>query len=307
MDIAVTGSTGLIGTRLVRDLSAEGHRVLRLVRPGSGPSGGDTAVWDPAAGTIDAAALEGIDAVVHLAGEGIAEKRWTDEQKDRILSSRTEGTGLLARTLAGLDRPPATFLSGSAIGYYGDTGDSVTDESGSAGDDFPARVCVQWEAAAAPAVEAGLRVAYLRTGIVLDAGGGALGRQLPFFRFGLGGRAGSGRQYLSWITLRDEVRAIRFLLDAGIAGPVNLTAPAPVTNAEFTKTLGRVLGRPTTILPMFGPRLLFGRELADSLLLTSQRVVPAALEAAGFSFEDPELEGGLRAVLGRSPAVASAA
>ncbi|MFZ4517347.1 MAG: TIGR01777 family oxidoreductase [Microthrixaceae bacterium] len=307
MDIAVTGSTGLIGTRLVRDLTAEGHRVLRLVRPGSASAGGDTATWDPAGGTIDGAALEGIDAVVHLAGEGIAEKRWTDEQKARILSSRTEGTGLLARTLASLDRPPAVFLSGSAIGYYGDTGDRPTDESGPAGDDFPARVCVEWEAAAAPAVEAGLRVVYLRTGIVLDSDGGALARQLPFFRFGLGGRAGSGRQYLSWITLRDEVRAIRFLLGAGPAGPVNLTAPEPVTNAEFTKGLGRVLGRPTTILPMFGPRLLFGRELADSLLLTSQRVVPAALEAAGFTFEDPELEGALRAVLGKAPAVASAA
>lgn len=302
MDIAVTGSTGLIGRRLVAELAGAGHRVLRLVRPGSsssaGPSG-DTATWDPAAGAIDAAALEGIDAVVHLAGEGIAEKRWTDEQKHRILSSRTEGTTLLAKALAALDRPPSVLLSGSAIGYYGDTGDRPTDEAGSAGSDFPAQVCVQWEAAAAPAVDAGIRVAYLRTGIVLDAEGGALARQLPFFKAGLGGRAGSGRQYLSWITLDDEVRAISYLLDADVAGPVNLTAPNPATNAEFTKALGRVLGRPTTILPMFGPRLLFGRELADSLLLTSQRVVPAALEAAGFTFSHPELEPALRAVLGR--------
>jgi hypothetical protein len=309
MDIAVTGSTGLIGRRLVQDLADTGHRVLRLVRPGSSSTGSssggtssggtDTATWDPAAGTIDAAALEGIDGVVHLAGEGIAEKRWTDEQQRRILTSRTDGTTVLAEALAKLERPPGVFLSGSAVGYYGDTGDRPTDESAGPGDDFPARVCVQWEAAAAPAVDAGIRVAYLRTGIVLDAEGGALGRQLPFFKLGLGGRAGPGTQYLSWITLNDEVRAIRFLLEADVSGPVNLTAPNPVTNAEFTKALGRVLGRPTTILPMAGPRLLFGRELADNLLLTSQRVVPAALEAAGFVFEDPEIEPALRAVLGR--------
>jgi uncharacterized protein (TIGR01777 family) len=298
MDIAVTGSTGLIGRRLTAELTDAGHRVLRLVRPGAAP-GPDTASWDPAAGTIDAGALEGIDAVVHLAGEGIAEKRWTDDQKRRILTSRTDSTRLLAETLAGLSHPPATLLSGSAIGFYGDTGDRPTDESGPAGSDFLARVCVQWEAAAEPAVEAGIRVAFLRTGIVLDAHGGALARQLPFFRLGLGGRAGSGRQYMSWISLDDEVEAIRFLLDADVAGPVNLTAPNPVTNAEFTTTLGRVLRRPTTVLPMFGPRLLFGRELADSLLLTSQRVVPAVLEGAGYRFRHAELEPALRAVLGR--------
>lgn len=298
MDIAVTGASGLIGRALTRHLTDGGHRVLRLVRPGS--SGGtDTAVWDPVAGTIDTASLEGIDGVVHLAGEGIAEKKWTAEQQARILDSRVDGTTLLATTLAGLEAKPAVFLSGSAIGFYGDTGDRPTDESGAAGSDFPARVCVAWEAAAAPAVDAGIRTAFLRTGIVMSTDGGALAKQLPFFKMGLGGRAGSGRQYQSWITLNDEVRAIEFLLATEVAGPVNLTAPNPSTNSEFTKTLGKVLGRPTTILPMFGPRLLYGRELADSLLLTSQRIVPAALTDAGFTFDDPELEGALRSVLGR--------
>lgn len=302
MDIAVTGAGGLIGSRLVRDLCADGHQVLRLVRPGSAgrdTTGTNDAVWDPTAGTIDAAALEGIDAVVHLAGEGIADKKWTDEQKDRILTSRTLGTTLLADTLAGLDSPPTVLLSGSAIGFYGDTGDRPTDESGPAGSDFPARVCVAWEGSARPAVDAGIRVAYLRTGIVLDDDGGALAKQLPFFKAGIGGRSGPGTQFQSWISLRDEVRAIRFLLGADLSGPVNLTAPGPVTNAEFAKTLGRVLGRPTTIIPMIGPRVLYGRELADSLLLTSQRIIPAALQSAGFEFSDPTLEGALRSILGR--------
>jgi uncharacterized protein (TIGR01777 family) len=302
MDIAVTGASGLIGSKLVHELISDGHRVLRLVRPGSAgrdTTGTDDAEWDPTAGTIDAAALEGIDAVVHLAGEGIADKRWTDEQKARVLGSRTSGTSLLASTLAGLDRPPAVLLSGSAIGYYGDTGDRPTDESGAAGSDFPARVCVAWEEAATPAVDAGIRVAFLRTGVVLDDAGGALAKQLPFFKAGLGGRSGPGTQYLSWISLRDEVGAIQFLLTADLSGPVNLTAPEPVTNGTFVKTLGHVLGRPTTILPMFGPRLLYGRELADSLLLTSQRIVPAALGEAGFTFADAALEPALRSILGR--------
>lgn len=295
MDVAVTGSHGLIGTELVRHLTVGGHRVLRLVRTADGDP--DAAVWDPDTGRIDAGALEGVGAVVHLAGAGIADARWTPERKELVMGSRTRGTGLLAETLAGLDRPPSVLLSGSAIGYYGDTGGDPIDESGPPGDDFPARVCVRWEASAAPAVEAGLRVAFLRTGIVLSTRGGALAKQLPFFRLGLGGRAGSGRQYLSWITLEDEVRAIVHLLGSELSGPVNLTAPEPVTNAEFTRTLGSVLHRPTTILPMFGPRLLYGRELADSLLLTSQRVVPTALDGDGFSFAHPGLREGLTAVL----------
>lgn len=297
MDVAVTGSTGLIGTRLVEAMEADGHRVLRLVRPDSERTGGGHAVWDPAEGTIDAGALEGIDAVVHLAGVGIADARWTDEQKGRILRSRTAGTTLLASTLAGLQQPPSVLLSGSAIGYYGDHGDDLIDEAASAGDDFPARVCQQWEDSAAGAVEAGLRVVFLRTGIVQATEGGALAKQLPFFRLGLGGRAGSGRQYVSWISIDDEVRAIQFLLTGHVSGPVNLVAPEPVTNAEYTKVLGAVLHRPTTILPMLGPRLLYGRELADSLLLTSQRCVPAALVEAGFEFSHPELRGALEHLL----------
>jgi uncharacterized protein (TIGR01777 family) len=297
MDIAITGSTGTIGEALVRSLTAEGHRVLRLVRPASSTAGGDTAAWDPATGAIDAGALEGLDAVVHLAGVGIADSRWTDEQKDRILTSRTTGTTLLAETLAGLSSPPRALLSGSAIGYYGDRGDAEIDETVGAGDDFPARVCVEWEQCAQAAVDAGIRVAFLRTGIVQSTEGGALAKQLPFFKLGLGGKVGSGRQWISWISIDDEVRAIRFLVDADVSGPVNLVAPNPVTNAEYTTTLGGVLRRPTTILPITGPRLLYGRELADSLLLTSQRVVPAALTAAGFEFTHPDLRGALQDLL----------
>lgn len=320
MDVAITGSTGLIGTALTERLASAGHRVLRLVRPG-GDRDGDTAEWDPAHGTIDAGALEGLDGIVHLAGAGIADSRWTSEQKDRIMSSRRLGTTLLAEAVAGLDRPPATLLSGSAIGFYGDTGDSPTDESGAPGDDFPAQVCQVWESCTEPAEAAGVPVAHLRTGIVLSDRGGALAKQLPFFRLGAGGRSGSGRQFQSWITLRDEVDAIVFLLERAVAaraagsdapdndapdddaeavtGPVNLVAPEPVRNAEFSSTLGRVLHRPTTIIPMIGPRLLYGRELADSLLLTSQRIVPGVLESAGFGFSDPVLEPALRSILDR--------
>lgn len=297
MDIAVTGSTGLIGTRLVRALEGDGHRVLRMVRPDSAGAGPDTAAWDPSHGTIDDGALEGIGAVVHLAGVGIADSRWTDEQKGRIMASRTSGTTLLADTLAGLSSPPAVLLSGSAIGYYGDHGDDTIDEATGPGDDFPARVCVQWETCARPAAAAGIRVAYLRTGIVQATEGGALAKQLPFFKLGLGGKVGSGRQWVSWISIDDEVRAIQFLLDHDVSGPVNLVAPEPVTNAEYTKALGGVLHRPTTILPITGPRLLYGRELADSLLLTSQRVAPSVLTAADFEFSHPDLRGALEDLL----------
>lgn len=296
MDIAVTGASGLIGSALVASLASQGHRVLRLVRSSGG--GTDTAQWDPVAGTIDSAALEGIDAVVHLAGEGIGEKRWSPEQKDRIRSSRTLGTALIATTIANLNRPPSVLLSGSAIGVYGDTGEREVDETASFGSDFLASVCIDWEAAAAPAVEAGIRTVFLRTGIVLTPDGGALGKQLGFFKAGLGGKSGSGRQWMSWISLDDEIAATEFLLTADVNGPVNLTAPNAVTNAIFAKTLGSVLHRPTTIIPMIGPRVLLGRELADSLLLTSTRVAPAALEAAGFTFGHPDLDEALRSLLG---------
>jgi len=294
MDVAITGASGLIGSALGRHLTASGHRVLRLVRSAPGT---DDAAWDPGAGTIDAGALEGIDAVVHLAGEGIGEKRWSTEQKERIRSSRVSGTSLIARTLAGLTTPPSVLVSGSAIGFYGDTADRAVDETAPAGNDFLASICVDWEAAAAPAAAAGIRTVFARTGIVLSTEGGALARQLPFFKLGAGGRSGSGRQYQSWISLDDEVAALAWMLNSPIAGPVNLTAPNPVTNAEFAKTLGRTLHRPTSIIPMVGPRLLFGRELADALLLTSQRVLPAALDDHGFQFRHPRLDAALADLL----------
>jgi len=301
MKIAITGASGLIGTRLTAALSHEGHEVTRFVRPDSDGRGDGsatrTATWDPARGLIDEDAVHGSDAVIHLAGVGIADSRWTTEQKARILNSRTRGTALIAETVASATTPPV-LLSASAIGYYGDHGDEIVDESGSAGSDFTAQVCVEWEAAAQAAVEAGGRVTFLRTGIVQSTEGGALAKQLPFFKLGLGGKVGSGRQYISWISIDDEIRAIQFLLDHDLAGPVNLTAPEPVTNAEYTKSLGRAVHRPTTILPITGPRILYGRELADSLLLTSARIVPAALLEAGFEFHHPELDGALRAILG---------
>jgi uncharacterized protein (TIGR01777 family) len=301
MDIAVTGSNGLIGSALVAALEADGHTVRRLVRGGA--SGDGRVAWDPMAGTIDAAALAGIDAVVHLAGEGIGERRWTPEQKQRILESRTRGTDLIARTIAGLDRRPSVFLSASAVGWYGgQRGDEVLTETSAAPDpaDFLAEVCVAWEAATAPAEAAGIRTVHLRTGIVLTPSGGALGRMLTPFRLGLGGRIGSGRQWMSWITLEDEVGAIRHALTtASLSGPVNATAPEPVTNDGFTRTLGSVLHRPTLLpTPLTPLRAVYGRELVDALLVGGQRVLPNALQSSGYTFVHRELADGLRAVIG---------
>jgi uncharacterized protein (TIGR01777 family) len=298
MDVVVSGSTGLIGTALVDALTAAGHRAIRLARH---DSGGDSIRWDPAAGTIDAASLEGVDAVVHLAGEAIAAKRWSTEQKRRILESRTTGTALLADTLASLTRKPSTLVSASAIGYYGERGDEELTEDEPPATTFLGEVVVAWEAAARPAADAGIRVVHPRIGIVLSPKGGALAESLPLFKLGLGGRFGNGRQYWSWISLPDQVRAILWLLDhADLAGPVNLTAPNPVTNAEFTKTLGEVLHRPTLLpIPKFGPAAKLGSELAQELLYTSSRVLPTKLLASGFTFEHPELDAALRAVLAK--------
>lgn len=299
MDIAITGASGFIGTALARSLRGDGHRVLPVVRR---DGGADTVRWDPAAGTIDAGALDGLDAVVHLAGEGIASGPWTAAQRTRIAASRQAGTELLAGALAGLQRPPATLLSGSAIGYYGDRGDEPLPETASPGEDFLAEVCIAWERATAPAEAAGIRVAHLRTGIVLDPSGGALAKQLPLFKLGLGGRAGRGTQWMSWITLADEVRAIRFALEHDeLRGPVNLAAPAPVTNAAFTDALGTALHRPTFLtIPRLVRHLPAGvGDLLGSLLFVSQRVVPDALETAGFRFEHPELAGALASMLDR--------
>ena len=295
MRIAITGSSGLIGTALVHSLEHDGHSVVRILRAG----GGSGAVrWDIGAGLLDPAGLEGLDGVVHLAGEGIAEKRWTREQKTRILESRTKGTALLAGTLASLDSKPPVLVSGSAIGFYGDRGDEQLTESSAPGSGFLPDVVRAWEAAASPAEAAGIRTPRLRTGVVLDRDGGVLGRIAPLAKLGLLGKLGTGRQWMSWISLADEVRAIRFLLDHDIAGPVNATAPTPVTNAVFTKAVGHTLHRPTFLpIPNFGPKLLVGSELAEVLLFEGQRVLPEVLQAHGFEFTTPDLEAALRSIL----------
>jgi uncharacterized protein (TIGR01777 family) len=301
VEVLVTGAGGFIGSALRPALIAAGHRPIVAVRGREVPPGVDGIAWDPEAGTVDTRAMEGIGGVVHLAGAGIGDRRWTSARKQLILESRTKPTRFLASTLAGLDRKPAVLVSSSATGYYGDRGDEVLTEQSPPGDDFPAHVCREWEAAATPAIDAGIRLVTIRTGIVLGRGGGMLARVVPPFRLGLGGRLGSGRQYLSWVSLDDEVAAILRALDQpSLSGPTNLTAPNPATNAEFTATLGRVLHRPTP-LPTPSPalRAAYGRELVDTLLLGGQRVMPAALTADGFDFAHPTLQAALRAVLDR--------
>ena len=292
MRVLITGSGGLIGSALVPALEAAGHQVTRLRR-------GEQ--WDPEGGRVDPAAVEGHDGVVHLAGEGVLDHRWTEGHKARVRDSRVNGTAALAHALAGLDQKPSVLLSSSAIGYYGNRGDETLTEESAAGDDFLADVCVRWEAATQPAVDAGIRVVTLRTGIVLSAKGGALAPTLPIFKAGLGGRIGAGRQYWSWITIDDEVGAIiHCLTNEGVRGPVNATGPEPVTNAEFTATLGRVLHRPAVLaVPRVALALRFGGEAVDTALLAGQRVLPAKLEATGYVFRHRTLEEGLRAVLSK--------
>jgi hypothetical protein len=297
--VVVTGSSGFIGTALTRALEARGDRVVRLTRGAS--ANGPT--WDPDAGTISTVAFDGADAVVHLAGVGIGDKKWTPEQKRAVLDSRVKGTTLLADTLAELPAKPGVLVSGSAVGYYGDGGDTVLDESSPNGD-FLADVCRQWEACTQPAADAGVRVVNIRTGIVLHPDGGALQQLLTPFRLGLGGRIASGKQWMSWIALPDEVGAIIHALDHDtLRGPVDLTAPNPVTNAELTKTLGRVLHRPTVLpTPLLPLKLRYGAELVHALLVIGQRALPRKLEAAGYEFAHPELEGALQALLAPMPA-----
>jgi len=300
--VAITGSHGLIGSALASSLEGDGHEVTRLVRGQA--SAANEIAWNPAQGTIDAGALEGHDAVVHLAGVGIGDHRWTDEHKAAVLDSRVQGTRLLTTTLAGLRRPPAVVASGSAVGFYGDRGDEELTEKSGPGAGFLADVVQKWEASAAPATEAGIRVAYLRTGVVQSANGGALKKQLLPFKAGMGGRLGSGRQWLSWIAIDDEVGAIRHILDRPeIVGPVNLCAPTPVSNGEFTRTLGKVLHRPTAIpTPTPALQLLFGKEMVSEMLLGGQRVLPRVLESTGFVFAHPTLAAALTAELGKRPA-----
>jgi uncharacterized protein len=297
LDILVSGSTGLLGSALVPALRNEGHQVRRLTR--SGDSSEDAVQWDPSAGTIDADRLESVDAVVHLAGENIV-GRWTSAKKARIRDSRVQGTRLLAETIASLSAPPSVMLSASASGYYGDRGNELLTEESAPGSNFLAGVCQEWEAAADPAREAGVRVVHPRFGIVLSTEGGALGTTLPIFKLGGGGRIGSGRQYWSWISIDDVVGAIIHALTTdSLEGPVNVTISDPPTNAEYTKTLGHVLGRPTVFpLPAPAARLALG-QVADELLLASQRIEPARLKESGYSYRYPELEGALRHLLGR--------
>lgn len=297
MHVLVTGSSGLVGSTLVKKLSAQGHQVTRAVR--RTPRPGEIR-WDPDHDTIETGAIQHLDAVVHLAGAGIGDHRWTDEYKRELLDSRVQTTSLLASTIAAVDHPPTVFLSGSAIGVYGPRGSDVLDEHGALGDSFLADICVQWERATAAAESAGVRTVHLRTGIVLAAEGGALKKQLPLFKLGLGGKFAKGTQWQSWIAITDEIRAIEHLLTADVSGAVNLTAPNPVTNADFAKVLAAVLKRPSFLrVPSFGPKLLLGSELADALLFTGQRVVPTKLQASGYVFQYSTLEVALRAILSR--------
>ncbi|TSB20849.1 TIGR01777 family oxidoreductase [Streptomyces benahoarensis] len=292
MRIAITGSTGLIGSALVRSLRADGHTPVRLVR--RPPAAPDEVRWDPRRQEVDVAGLAGCEAVVHLAGAGVGDHRWTAAYKREIRDSRVRGTAAVATALASLDAPPRVFVCGSAIGYYGDTGSRRTDETAPAGEGFLPEVCVDWEDAAAPAAEAGIRTAFARTGLVVARSGGAWGRLFPLFRLGLGGRLGNGSQYWSFISLHDHIAALRHLIDGDLAGPVNLTAPEPVTNREVTAAMGRVLHRPTPFpVPAAALKLALGEFAGD--VLGSQRVIPRRLLKSGFTFAHPGIEGAIRA------------
>jgi hypothetical protein len=296
MKILVSGASGLVGQAVVHNLSSRGTEVFRLVREAA--SEAREIRWNPSEGIEDARKLEGMDAVIHLAGEPVAEGRWTDDKKRRIRESRVKGTKVLAEALAQMERKPAAFLSASAVGYYGSRGAEVLTEESAPGDDFLAQVCRDWEKATEPAAQTGIRVACMRFGIILSAQGGALTKMLTPFKMGVGGRMGSGEQYMSWIALDDVAGIIEHLLEKdSLSGAVNVVAPNPVTNKEFTKALGEALSRPTLLpVPEFALRLAFG-EMADVALLSSQRVEPARLKQSGYVFKYPELNGALNHVL----------
>ncbi|MCX4914301.1 MULTISPECIES: TIGR01777 family oxidoreductase [unclassified Streptomyces] len=294
--IAIAGASGLIGSELARSLRADGHEVVRLVR--HAPRSRDEVRWDPQRQRIDAAGLLGCAAVVNLAGAGVASRPWTEAYKKQIRDSRVLGTATLAEAVASLDEPPRVFVNGSAIGFYGDTGSRAVDESAPPGDGFLSSVCVEWEEATAPAQEAGVRTVLPRTGLVVSRAGGAWAKLFPLFKAGLGGRLGDGRQYWSFIALHDEVAAIRHLMDTeSVSGPVNLTAPDPLTNREITEAMGRVLHRPTLLAtPAPLMRLALGEMSGE--ILGSQRVLPTRLLESGFTFAFPSIDGTLRAALG---------
>lgn len=295
MTIAVSGSSGMIGSALRAELVRLGHQPVRLVRRSPGAN---EIQWDPAKGTLDAASLEGMDAVVHLAGAGIGDRRWNEAYKRELADSRVKPTTLLADALASLDRPPAVFLSASAIGYYGDRGDQALTEDSPPGEGFLPDLVTGWEAATSSAAAAGIRTVTMRTGVVYSKAGGALPKLLPLFKFGLGGPMGNGRQYVSWISLDDEVRAIVHLLSTDLSGAVNLTAPNPVTNKEQAVALGKALNRPAFLpVPAFGPRLLLGGEMANALLFDSARVLPARLSASGFEFTHKTIDEAFAAIV----------
>ncbi|MFF1447019.1 TIGR01777 family oxidoreductase [Streptomyces sp. NPDC058274] len=293
--VAIAGASGLIGSALARSLTADGHEVVRLVR--RAPRAKDEVRWDPDAQRVDTAGLAGCAAVVNLAGAGIASRRWTAAYRAKIRDSRVLGTAALAEAVAALDSPPRVFVNGSAMGYYGDTGSRAVDETAPPGDGFLPSVCVEWEEATGAAREAGIRTVFARTGLVVARGGGAWGKLFPLYKAGLGGRLGDGSQYWSYIALHDEVAALRHLIDTeSLSGPVNLTGPEPLTNAEVTEAMGRVLNRPTLFaVPAPVLRLVLGDMAGD--ILGSQRVLPTRLLESGFSFAFPSIEGALRAAL----------
>jgi uncharacterized protein len=296
LNILITGATGLIGSALASYFVKNQHRVIRLVRRIS--AGTDEITWNPSSGILDKSALEGLDAVVHLAGANIAAGRWTAEKKRRIRESRIAGTRLLSQSLAHLFDPPKVFVSVSAIGYYGNRGEEELDEVSGMGKGFLPELCREWEMATAPAAMRQIRTVIPRIGMVLSAAGGALALMLPLFRLGMGGRIGSGRQYVSWITIDDLVRIIFHTIGCEtLQGPVNAVSPNPATNREFSKTLGHVLSRPAAFaLPAFATRLAFG-QMADEVLLSGAKVSPARLMQSGFKFSFPQLEGALRHIL----------
>jgi len=293
--IAVTGASGLIGSALVRSLTADGHEVVRLVRHGARSA--DEVCWDPEGQYVDAAGLDGCDAVVNLAGAGVGDHRWTDAYKKTVRDSRVLGTAALAEAVAALDRPPRVWVNGSAIGFYGETGDRAVDESAPPGDGFLPSLCVEWEEATAPVQEAGVRTVFARTGLVVAREGGAWAKLFPLYKAGLGGRFGNGRQYWSFVALHDEVAAIRHLIDTdGLSGPFNLTAPNPRTNREISAAMGRVMHRPSLFtVPAPALKLVLGEMSGD--VLGSQRVLPKRLLESGFTFAFPEIEGAIRAAL----------
>ena len=298
MKILVTGSHGLVGSALVPELVNAGHRVVRMVRPPMKPSENEV-LWDPQSGFVEKNELEGLDAVVHLAGENISTGRWTEKKKASIRDSRVKGTKLLAEALAGLKNKPKVLASASAIGFYGSRGTEVINEKSASGSGFLAETCAEWEEEAEPAQKAGINVVYLRFGVILSIKGGALAKMLLPFKLGVGGKIGSGYQYLSWVSINDAINAIKHVLNSkNFSGPFNIVSQQPVTNLEFTKALGKVLSRPTVFpLPAFAARLAFG-EMADELLLSSACVIPSRLIKSGFSFKHNNLEEALRSLLG---------